>query len=38
MTADEVKDVWHSIKAEEKAERARLRGEIPTRSPVCWTA
>lgn len=33
MTADEVKDVWHSIKAEEKAERARLRGEIPDAKP-----
>lgn len=33
MTADEVKDVWHSIKAEEKAERARLRGETPDAKP-----
>ena len=38
MTADEVKDVWHRIKAEGKAERARLRGGLPTRSPVCWRA
>mgnify|MGYP002361859658 FL=1 len=33
MTADEVKDVWHRIKAEEKAERARLRGETPDAKP-----
>lgn len=29
MTPDEVKGLWGRIKAEEKAERARLRGESP---------
>lgn len=29
ITPDEVKGLWHSIKAEEKAERAALRGESP---------
>ena len=33
MTPDEVKGLWHSIKAEEKAERARLRGEVPDAKP-----
>ncbi|MFX7845314.1 nucleoside triphosphate pyrophosphohydrolase, partial [Acinetobacter baumannii] len=30
---DEVKGLWHSIKAEEKAERAALRGEVPDAHP-----
>lgn len=33
MTPDEVKGLWHSIKAEEKAERAALRGEVPDAKP-----
>ena len=33
MTPDEVKGLWHSIKAEEKAERAALRGEVPDEKP-----
>ena len=33
MTPEEVKGLWHSIKAEEKAERATLRGEVPDAKP-----
>jgi ATP diphosphatase len=33
MTPDEVKGLWHSIKAAEKAERAALRGEVPGAKP-----
>jgi ATP diphosphatase len=33
LTPDEVKGLWYSIKAEEKAERAAARGEAPDAKP-----
>lgn len=33
LTPDEVKGLWYSIKAEEKAERAAARGETPDAKP-----